>query len=90
MHHSIRNTRILAVATAVALCLSVAPAFADNDAKTAQMEAAFKKADKDGDGKLTKAEAEAGMPRIAKNFDRIDADKKGYVTLEDIHKAMGK
>ena len=27
------------------------------------------------------------MPRVAKNFDKIDADKKGYITADQI-KAM--
>ena len=27
------------------------------------------------------------MPRVAKNFDRIDKDKKGYVTLDEIKAA---
>ncbi len=37
------------------------------------------------DGHLTRAQAEAGhMPRIAKLFDAIDSDHKGYVTLKDI------
>ncbi len=57
---------------------------ADPAARAAQLEKRFKDADKDGDGKLTRDEAEAGMPRVAKNFDLIDKDKKGYVTIEGI------
>ena len=38
--------------------------------RMAQLEKRFKEADKDGDGKLTLDEAEAGMPRVAKNFAR--------------------
>jgi len=56
--------------------------------RDAMIEERFKAADKDGDGKLTRDEAEAGMPRVAKNFDQIDKDHKGYVTLEDIKAAM--
>jgi len=47
-------------------------------------DAAFKKADKDNDGTLDKAEAKA-MPRVAKNFGAIDADKDGTVSLDEIH-----
>jgi len=50
-------------------------------------EAAFKKADKDNDGTLDKQEAKA-MPRVAKHFDAIDADKDGTVSLEEIHTYM--
>jgi hypothetical protein len=44
----------------------------------------FKAADKNGDGKLTLEEAEAGMPRVAMAWDKIDVDKKGYITLEQL------
>lgn len=54
----------------------------------AQMESRFAAADKNGDGKLTLAEAQAGMPRVAKNFSKIDRDGKGYVTVDDIKAAM--
>lgn len=47
----------------------------------------FAAADKNADGKLTLEEAKAGMPRIASSFSKIDVDKKGYVTLDQI-KAM--
>lgn len=50
-------------------------------------EAAFKKADKDNDGTLDKEEAKA-MPRVAKNFDAIDADKDGTVSMDEIHTFM--
>ncbi len=49
--------------------------------------AAFKSADKDHDGTLDKEEAKA-MPRVAKNFDKIDANKDGKVTLDEIHSFM--
>lgn len=54
----------------------------------AQAEARFKTADADQDGKLTKAEAKAGMPRIHTNFDRIDTNKDGFVTLAEIKAAL--
>lgn len=47
--------------------------------------AQFKAADKDGDGALSKAEAQAaGMQRIVDNFERIDANGDGKVTHEEI------
>ena len=52
-----------------------------------KLEAAFKKADKDNDGTLTKEEAKA-MPRVAKHFDAIDTDKDGTVSMDEIHTFM--
>jgi hypothetical protein len=50
-------------------------------------DAAFKKADKDKDGTLDRAEAKA-MPKVSKNFDAIDVDKDGTVSREEIHTYM--
>jgi hypothetical protein len=36
------------------------------------------------DGLLTREQAERGMPSVARNFDAIDIDHKGYVTLPEI------
>jgi len=50
----------------------------------AEMQKRFAAADKNGDGRLTKAEAEVGMPYVHKHFDEIDKAKQGSVTLADI------
>lgn len=55
-----------------------------------QIDERFAAADKNKDGKLTLDEARAGMPRVAENFDRIDTQKRGYVTLEQIKAAADK
>ena len=60
---------------------------ADNDLAAqmkAKLEERFAKADVNGDGKLSKDEAKAGMPRVYANFDSIDTAQAGYVTLEQI------
>jgi Ca2+-binding EF-hand superfamily protein len=54
-----------------------------------RLEAAFKKADADNDGTLTREEARA-MPRVEKNFDAIDTDKDGTVSLKEIRASMKK
>lgn len=56
--------------------------------KIAELETRFKAADKNADGKLTLEEAKAGMPRVADAFGHIDAEKKGYVTLDQIKALM--
>ncbi|MGZ3240216.1 MAG: EF-hand domain-containing protein, partial [Burkholderiaceae bacterium] len=44
----------------------------------------FNAADADHDGRLTRLEAEGKMPRVAKSFDAIDVQKRGYVTIDQI------
>jgi hypothetical protein len=36
------------------------------------------------DGRLTREQAAAGMPLVAQDFDAIDIDHKGYVTLPEV------
>ncbi len=36
------------------------------------------------DGRLTREQAASGMPMVARNFAAIDADHKGFVTLQDV------
>lgn len=49
-----------------------------------ELQKRFAAADVDHDGKLTREEAKGKMPRVYKNFDAIDAEKTGYVTIEQI------
>ncbi len=71
--------------------ISMAEIQAFSKARTGEMhakgEAMFKAADKDSDGTLDPAEAKA-MPRVAKHFADIDADKDGTVTIDEIHTFM--
>lgn len=43
----------------------------------------FKRADTDGNGMLSRAEVEKGMPRLAHHFDRIDTNKDGQISREE-------
>ena len=80
------KTTLVTSAFALAAALGLAGlAYADDHA--AKLDAAFKAADKDNDGTLTKEEAKA-MPRVAKNFDAIDTDHDGTVSMEEIHAFM--
>lgn len=53
-----------------------------------QLTQRFNQADKDHDGKLTRDEAKAGMPRVAEHFDDIDSEHRGYITLGQIQSAI--
>ena len=70
--------------TAGALAFTSQAALAQNGNMLKQLEARFNAADKNHDGKLSKAEAEAGMPRVAQAFDKIDVDHTGFITLAQI------
>ena len=48
------------------------------------MEQRFTSANTAHDGHLTRDQAKAGYPAIARHFDAIDKDQKGYVTQDDI------
>lgn len=50
----------------------------------AQAEQRFKKADANRDGRLTREEAQKGMPAVARRFDAVDADRDGVVTMEEL------
>lgn len=53
----------------------------------ARNEQRFKKADADGDGRLSREEAKKSTPQLARDFDRIDANKDGMVTMEELEAA---
>lgn len=52
-----------------------------------EVSAAFTKADKNSDGKLSREEA-AALPAVAANFDKVDSDRDGAVNLAEFSKAM--
>lgn len=41
-------------------------------------------ADSNQDGVIDRAEADAGLPRVAKNFDKLDADGDGRLTRDEL------
>lgn len=54
----------------------------------ARFEREFKAADKDGDGALSKTEMDAGMPVIAADFAKMDTDRDGKVTREEVQRFL--
>jgi hypothetical protein len=53
-----------------------------------QLQMRFSNANTTHDGKLTREQAAAGMPMVAKHFDEIDTQKAGYITLPQIEAFM--
>ncbi|MEX3926915.1 EF-hand domain-containing protein [Paraburkholderia sp. BR10936] len=54
----------------------------------AQLQGRFAAANTTHDGKLTREQAQAGMPKVAQHFDEIDTQKAGFVTLAQIEDFM--
>ena len=44
----------------------------------------FKQVDADGDGRVSRAEAEGQAPGLAKRFERLDANRDGFLVPEEI------
>lgn len=76
----------------VIACLVVAagPAGAADDPGRKPPEDRWSAHDTDGDGALSRAEAEAGAPGLLRNFDRIDADGDGRISREEMNSAREK
>jgi len=73
-----RNTFVLALILAHAAVLAATPGSGGRGADP------FKKADADGNGVLSRAEVERFLPRLARHFDVIDADRDGNLTADEI------
>lgn len=91
------STRALAVAgwLATGLMASACAQAAPSAQRAQQMQQAreqlhqrFVAADRDGNGQLTRAEAQAGMPRVYRAFELIDTAHKGHVTEAEITAAI--
>jgi hypothetical protein len=92
------NAAMLCLATLLP-ALAAAPALAQSSGDSAApskggggqlIRQRFEKADTNGDGKLSKAEAKAGMPMVYRNFDAIDTNQDGFITPEELRAAMQK
>ena len=52
--------------------------------RAAQMQERLKAADKNGDGKISREEATASLPKLSKHFDQIDANKDGFISKDEM------
>lgn len=78
--------RIAQLTLLVALCAPLQVAHAQSYRQAvAQLESRFARSDKNNDGKLTKKEAQdGGMSRVVANFEQVDTDRDGFVTLDQL------
>ena len=72
------------------LCASAAqaaepPSASPDDKLKREWEARFRAADADASRSLNRDEAAAGLPKVlSRNFDKIDTDKSGGITPEEL------
>ena len=52
--------------------------------RMARFEQRFKSADVDGNGMISRVEAEKGMPRLVRRFEQIDANKDGQISRDEM------
>lgn len=91
MTHNLSSLAVLRLAAtllATACATSNVTAQGTDSARQEKMRADLQKrftaADTNTDGRLSRDEAKAGMPRVYRNFDAIDKQKTGTLTLEQI------
>ncbi|MBS7456476.1 EF-hand domain-containing protein [Coralloluteibacterium stylophorae] len=77
----------LAALGVAALLATSAAAAQSGDARQQRLQALQERmaaADTDGDGAYSRAEVEAGFPRMAEHFDQADTDGDGLLTREEL------
>ena len=85
--------KIVATLIAAALAPASLLVLADSGGKGGHghMAERLKAADTNGDGLISRAEAQAALPRLAKHFDQIDVNHDGQISPEELkaaHQAM--
>lgn len=83
-----RNMLLLLSALTLAATASTACAQRRlSDEQRQAIQERWQAADTNRDGAIDRGEAEAGLPRVYKNFDKLDGDGDGSLTTEEL-KAM--
>ena len=75
---------LIATLLAASTAYAEAPADISKGDRAHKMHERLKAADKNADGKINRDEANASLPRMAKNFDAIDTNKDGFITKEEM------
>ena len=72
------------LATTATVTLAQTPPDGANGERAKKMHEHLKAADKNGDGLISREEATASLPRLAKHFDEIDTNKDGQISKEEM------
>lgn len=80
----ITRKALSAMSVALSVAMTGLPGLAQAQYSKGTYETRFTSADKNKDGKLSRAEASAGLtPTVNKEFDKMDANKDGFVTRQE-------
>lgn len=86
-----RSVLLLALLTlgtaAAARAQAAASAIPPNRVTSQDLAAAFQRADANGDGKLTRQEAER-FPAVAQRFEQIDTNRDTFISLDEFSQAV--
>lgn len=74
---------LLLLASSTAACAQAA-----RSERAAQALERLKAADANGDGYIDREEAEASLPRIARNFGTLDTDQDGRLSRDELQQAL--
>jgi Ca2+-binding EF-hand superfamily protein len=81
-------TRYVLAATLLAVSATACAQNGDRATQARQkMQERLKAADANQDGYIDRKEADAGLPRVAKNFDTLDTDKDGRLSTGELQQA---
>jgi Ca2+-binding EF-hand superfamily protein len=81
---TLRALSIMGLLALGAAAYAQAPNAARMEKARTELQKRFDAADTNKDGKLSREEAQAKMPKVYKNFDAIDAGHTGAISLADI------
>lgn len=84
MKHAIKQAAVAAMTFTLAFGVAYAQQASRAEQFQAKLAERFGAADRDKDGWITRAEADAGMPFVARHFDQIDTQAKGRLSQDDI------
>ena len=74
--------------SSVQIAASTAGTIPPNKASSKDLEAAFKRADTNRDGKLSRQETEH-FPALAHRFEQVDTDQNGVLSRDEFNQAAG-